>query len=312
MSKQTNRLGKGLSALIGQRQPLAMTGATTIQPENPTSATAGAVDPPTNQRMIDVSRITPNPHQPRKAFDDASLAELADSIRANGVIQPILVRPKPGGAYELVAGERRLRAAILADLKAIPAIVRDISDQESIELAIVENIQREDLGPLERAAAYEQYIQLFNCPVDHLARRLGESRANITNYLRLLKLPGEIRDAIQRGDLGMGQARAIAGMIDPRQQLALAQLAIRRNLSVRQVEAYAKDDSFAKTQRETSPQPQKRQSSNVEHSLSRVIGLPVRVVLGKKKNSGRVIIEFNSLDEFDRISERLAGSAHLD
>jgi ParB family chromosome partitioning protein len=310
MSKQPNRLGKGLGALIGQRQPLVTIGTADAPSEPPMNA--AAADSSASHRMIDVSHIAPNPNQPRKAFDDASLAELADSIRANGVIQPILVRPKSGGIYELVAGERRLRAAILADLKAIPAIVRNISDQESIELAIVENIQREDLGPLERAAAYEQYIQLFKCPVDHLAQRLGESRANITNYLRLLKLPAEIREAIQRGDLGMGQARAIVGMTDPRQQLALAQLAIRRNLSVRQVEAYAKDESFAKNQRETAPHPQKRQSSNVEHSLSRVIGLPVRVVLGKKKNSGRVIIEFNSLEEFDRISERLAGSAHLD
>lgn len=310
MSKQTNRLGKGLSALIGQRQPLAMAGAAN-QAEPPFAQT-----PPDSDRggqlLIDVTRIVPNPYQPRRVFDDATLAELAESIRANGVIQPILVRPKSGDSYELVAGERRLRAAILAEVKAIPAIVRNVSDQESIELAIVENIQREDLGPLDRAAAYEQYIHQFNCSVDHLAKRLGESRANVTNYMRLLKLPQEVRDAIQRGDLGMGQARAIAGMTDPQQQLALSRLAIRRNLSVRQVETYAKDKSFAKAHRESEPQPQKRQSSNVEHALSRVIGLPVKLVLGKKKNSGRVIIEFANLEEFDRISERLAGSANLD
>lgn len=316
MSKPVNRLGKGLSALIGPR-PAPPASATDSVEQPPRHAPPAAAVHPTpaaglSVEKIDPARISHNPNQPRQTFDETSLAELADSIRANGVIQPILVRPRPGGNFELVAGERRLRAAIQAGLSAIPAIVREISDQESVEMAIVENIQREDLGPLERAAAYEKYLATFHCPVEQLAKRLGESRANVTNYIRLLRLPVEIRDAIQRGELGMGQARAIAGMADPQKQRALAQLAIRRNMSVRQVEALAKNDEYLAPPTAEPRRPESRQASNVEQSLSREIGLPVRLVMGKKKNTGRVIIEFRSLDEFDRISERLAGSARLD
>ncbi|MBL8879347.1 MAG: ParB/RepB/Spo0J family partition protein [Phycisphaerales bacterium] len=323
MSKPANRLGRGLSALLGPKPASPRLSSSVPEPSVPPivgtaarqSAPATGSDAPDREiRQIDPARIKPNPHQPRQAFPEASLAELAASIRENGVIQPILVRPAAAGEFELVAGERRLRAAIQAGLVAIPAIIREITDRESVELAIIENVQREDLGPLDRAAAYEQYVATFQCSVDELAKRLGESRASVANYIRLLRLPAEVRDAIHRGDLGMGQARAVAGVGDPTKQRALAQLAIRRNLSVRQVEALAKDERFLSPPptATTAQRPDDRQATNIEQSLSRVIGMPVRLMLGKKKNSGRLVIEFRTLEEFDRLSERLAGSAALD
>lgn len=315
MSKNVNRLGKGLSALIGPKpSPPTLGGHSSQTPVtlDPSMMDSHGTSGDRVVRMIEPTRIRPNPHQPRQTFSEASLAELAASIRENGVIQPILVRPAAPGQFELVAGERRLRAAIQAGLAAIPAIVREITDRESVELAIVENVQREDLGPLERAAAYEQYLAAFHCSVDDLAKRLGESRANVANYIRLLRLPTEVCDAIRRGDLGMGQARAVAGVADPARQRALAQMAIRRNLSVRQVESLAKDQGFMAVPSGVVPKTQSRQASNIEQALSRSIGLPVRLLLGKKKNSGRLVIEFHTLEEFDRLSERLTGSAALD
>ncbi len=295
MSKPAARLGKGLSAIIGHR-------STAVAPAEP------SVGPQQRLLHIPLAEIRPNPRQPRVQFDDDSIRALADSIRANGILQPVLVRPAGPGVYELVAGERRWRAAQVAGMPAIPAIVRTLSDEESLALALLENIQREDLGPLERAAGYQKYMSAFGVTAEELATRLAESRANISNYLRLLKLRTDVQELISAGQLAMGQARAIAGIDDPQRQLALARLTVRRNLSVRQVEALAREESAEHDADRAPPRDAARNPrhvSEVEASLGRALGLNVRLFPGKKKNSGRIVIRYNSLEEFERVAERL-------
>jgi ParB family chromosome partitioning protein len=304
MTKPTARLGRGLSAIIGPRT------AGPFPPREP--ASKDAPPSPTDIRQIPIDAITPNPRQPRLAPDDARLQQLAESIRANGIIQPVLLRTVGPDRYELVAGERRWRAAKLAALETIPAVVRELSDAQSLELALVENLQREDLGPLERAAGYHDYIHAFNVSIEQLADRLGESRATISNYLRLLRLAAEIQELITTGQLGMGQARAILGIEDPQRQLAIARLAARRNLSVRQVESLAKRPEQAGTGAPPKPRATAKHLDDIQQAFTRALGLPVSLHPGKKKNSGRVVIRYNSLEEFDRIAERLGGRKTLE
>jgi ParB family chromosome partitioning protein len=304
MSKPTPRLGRGLSAIIGPR---------TAGPFPPREAPPSDVAPsPTGIRQIAIDAITPNPRQPRRASEEARLKELAASIRANGIIQPVLLRTVETGRYELVAGERRWRAGKLAGLETIPAVVRDLSDAQSLELALVENLQREDLGPLERAAGYQDYIHTFNVSAEQLAERLGESRANIANYLRLLRLATEIQGLITAGQLEMGQARALLGIEDPQRQLAIARMAARRNLSVRQVERLARGSQGPPEPSSPEPRVKAKHLDDIERGLTRALGLPVTLHPGKKKNSGRVVIRYNNLDEFDRIAERLGGRTTLE
>jgi ParB family chromosome partitioning protein len=180
---------------------------------------------------------------------------------------------------------------------------------------LIENLQRQDLGPLERAAAYQHYLDSFGGTIDDLGRRISESRANVSNYLRLLKLHSEIRDLLAAGELGMGQARAVAAIADHQRQLAVARLAIRRNLSVRQVEELARSAATAPDEAVAAPIEAPKRSRHVldvEQALSRATGMRVRLYPGRKKNSGRLVIAFGSLDEFDRIAERLGGNVHLE
>ena len=231
MAKSTNRLGKGLNALIPQRE------AAPVQSHHPLRASQ-----PTAARF-EISRSTTFPPigaNPGRHSMTPALAALAESVRSQGILQPIVVRNTGDHAYELVAGERRWRAAKMADLQTVPAIIREFSDAESFEAALVENLQREDLAPLERAAAYQHYLDAFGGTIEDFAKRLGESRANVSNYLRLLKLRPEICFMLGSGELNMGHARAIAGITDSQRQLSVARLAARRNLSVRQVEELAR------------------------------------------------------------------------
>ncbi|MFQ5805093.1 MAG: ParB/RepB/Spo0J family partition protein [Phycisphaerae bacterium] len=313
MSKSVPRLGKGLSALIAPRPsgPFRHRAATLPTP-TPDAAITDRPDA-TTLRQVPLDQIRPNPKQPRAGLDQTALQQLAASVRRSGILQPLLLRTTPDGKFELVAGERRWRAAELAGLQTIPAIVRELSDAQSFEMALVENLQREDLTPLERATAYQQLVDSLNVTIDVVATRLGESRANISNYLRLLKLSADVQHFICSGELGMGQARAIAGIANPQRQLALARLAVRRNLSVRQVERLAKE---AATESPT-PAPQTARSREahltaVEEALSKALGLTVTLQPGKKKNSGRLIIRYNCLEEFDRIAERIGGGAFLE
>lgn len=307
MSKPTSRLGRGLSTLIPTRHVALSTASSEAVRPAPTSD---------GVRQIAVTEIRPNPLQPRTEFNEPALEALAASIRASGVLQPVLARPAAEGGFELVAGERRWRAAQRAGLTHIPAIVRAVSDHESLELALIENLQREDLGPLERARAYQQYIETFRCTADEFAARISESRANVTNYLRLLRLPAEIQEMLRTGELGMGHARAIAGVADPARQLAIARLVLRRNLAVRQVEALARDPEQVSGAGRRAPQGAStggdRHLARVEESLSRALGVPVRLVAARRKNSGKIIISYGTLDDFDRISQRIVGRSSLD
>ncbi len=302
MSKQTPRLGKGLRTLIGPRaasQPVAPR----VAPPPPGAPPAGGA------RLFDVAldRIEPNPEQPRTHMDEDALAELSASIKTRGVLQPVLLRPAGDNRYQIIAGERRWRAAAKAGLTTIPAIIREISDAEAFELALIENLQREDLDPLERATAYQQLIDKAGFSVDELATRLGESRASIANYLRILKLDKQIREMISAGQLGMGQARAIAGMTNPQRQLAIARMAVRRNLSVRQVETLVRQEAEQPQRTPPAPTSAAKHFADVEETLSKALGLSVRLHPGKRKNSGRIVIRYNSLEEFDRIAERISG-----
>ncbi len=297
MSKPVARLGRGLSALIAPA-PVAAVPATHLHD----SPAAGLAEVP-------VERIRPNPRQPRQSFNEAAMDELVSSIRSRGLLQPIVVR-RVGDSFELIAGERRWRAAQRAGLTSVPAIVRSATDAESFELALIENLQREDLNPLERATAYHNYVALYEITTDELARRLGESRPNVANYLRLLNLSPEIRQLIASGELGMGQARAIAGLADPARQLALARLTVRRNLSVRQVEQLAKHQS------EVASRPtvqvmnagQRLHLTELERALGLAVGMPVKLRPGRSKNSGKLVISYRTLEEFDRLAERLGAS----
>lgn len=314
MAKPVSRLGRGLSGIISssnvlvrERAPTAMSDRTAdTLPRQEQESVVVAV------RSVPIEQVVPNPRQPRTHFDDAGLQELAASIRSNGILQPLLVRSLPSGRFELVAGERRWRAAKLAGLSSVPALVRDVSDAESLEMALVENLQREDLGPLERASAYQQYIDAFRTTPEALATRLGESRANVVNYLRILKLGDEIREFIRSNQLGMGQARAIVGIADPQRQLAVARRTVRQNLTVRQVEALSKTNIGGQPSKSEQAGGGDRHFQAVEQALSKALGMPVVLRAGKAKNSGRIVIRYRSLEEFDRIAEKLGGASFLE
>ncbi|MGE3180592.1 MAG: ParB/RepB/Spo0J family partition protein [Phycisphaerae bacterium] len=312
MAKTPSRLGRGLNTLIGGNRSEAVPPSDTL-PEQQAPARHSVpreTESAAGYRMIDPMDIRPNPHQPRTEFSEEKLRELCESIQRQGLLQPVVVRKVKGDrGFELIAGERRLRAAKLAGIGEIPAIVRDATDEQSMEIALIENLQREDLGPLERAAAYESIMKVADISADQLAARLGESRPSISNHLRLLKLPEEIRELLRIGELAMGQARAIAGVTDERRQIGLARLAVRRNLSVRQVEALAKGASGPVEGEIASAvhvkSAEQRHAENLAREISRQLGLPVRLISGRKKNSGKILIQYKSLDEFDQFAERI-------
>ncbi|MBN2445098.1 MAG: ParB/RepB/Spo0J family partition protein [Phycisphaerae bacterium] len=304
MSKPTPRLGKGLSALVtASRSP--------SHPAPPTADQPGSA-PPAGAREIATDHIRPNTRQPRTEFNDDSLAQLAESIRTHGFVQPVVVREIGRDRFELVAGERRWRAAQRAGLATLPAIVRQCTDVQALELALIENLQREDLNPLERARAYRAYLADVNASVEALAERLSQSRANVANYVRLLSLGEEIQQMVNTGDLGMGQARAIAGISDPQRQLAIARLAVRRNLSVRQVETLIKSTAEPASKTPSPADGASRHVGELELELSRALGTKVKLTPGRKKNSGRIVIHYSGLDEFDRIAKKLGAEPQLE
>jgi ParB family chromosome partitioning protein len=259
-------------------------------------------------REIDVAAIRPNPHQPRRVFAEEAIAELADSIRGRGVLQPILVRETGAGAYELVAGERRWRAAQKAQLHRIPAIVRAFDEAAVAEVALIENIQRENLNALEEADAYAQLISTYGHSQDDLSRLVGKSRSHVANLLRLRDLPEPVRQALLRGDLNMGHARAIAAASDPEQ---LARQIIAGGLSVRQAEALARRekpgaaDSGRSSARGSKVSAGDADIAALERQLGDILGLKVKVV--SSGSAGTVSLHFSSLDQLDLICQRLSG-----
>ena len=278
-------LGRGLEALIpGAPRPAV---ATEAAPELPSPDLSVALD-----------KIRPNPRQPRTEFDEAALNELAGSIRVQGIIQPLLVRRLEDGDFELVAGERRLRAAERAGLTHVPVFVREITDGESLELALVENIQRDDLSPLEEAAAYQRLINEFHHTQEEIAARVGKSRPAVANALRLLKLPEPIKNDLARGRLTAGHARVLLSIDDPDAQLRAAKQIQTRQMSVRDAEQLA-------AVRKGSAKPAARDAnrSALERELSSSLGTRVRIT--PKGRGGRIEIEFYSPEELQGLVDRI-------
>jgi ParB family transcriptional regulator, chromosome partitioning protein len=280
-------LGKGLSALIRE-------------PESSESAAKLA-------EFISVDLIDPSPFQPRKMFDEAELRELADSLRAKGVIQPVLVRPS-GDRYQLVAGERRWRAAKLATLEAIPAIVRPLDDRDALEFALTENLLRDDLGPLEAARAYRSLQDRFGLSQEEIASRLGINRVTVTNTLRLLRLPPTIQRMIEQNQLTAGHARALLAIEDEPLQLRLAERAVRRGLSVRDIERLATSSPDGYTREESPKTGSNRVDPNVRNAiveLERRLGTRVKISGGGRR--GTIQISYFSAEDLDRIYGTIMG-----
>ena len=249
--------------------------------------------------LCEIDMIRPNPHQPRRHFAAAELDALAESIRSQGVIQPLLVRSDKVG-YELVAGERRLRAAAMAGLDRVPVVVKDVSDAKMLEISIVENIQRENLNPMEEAEAYHRLITEFNLTQDQAAERVGKSRSAVANFLRLRQLPNPIQASIMEGELSMGHARALLGADTPARQQAAWREVLAKKLSVRDTEALIKRINAEK---DPAPvpvlTPEQRYFNDISENLSRHFGTRVRIQ--RKGKKGRVEIDFFSDDDLDRL-----------
>ncbi len=281
-------LGRGLDALIpGAPKPVMPPDVGVTEAE---------------QRHVAIDAIRPNPRQPRTHFDDDALEELAASIRVQGIIQPLLVRPDVDGAtYELIAGERRLRAAHLAGLREVPIVVRDVSDRESLELALIENIQRDDLSPLEEAAAYRRLLDEYGHTQEDIATRVGKSRSAVANAMRLLRLPESIKQEIARGRLSAGHARALLAIEGADAQLRAARQIVARQLSVRDTEKLA--DARKQTMRPASRDPHR---GALERELAAALGTRVRIL--PRGKGGKIEIEYYSNDELQGLAARLSKS----
>jgi len=255
-------------------------------------------------RQLSVASISPNPYQARTVWDEQDLAELATSIKANGVIQPVLVRPFQGG-YQLIAGERRFRAAQLAGLATVPALVRQVTEEQLFEWSLVENIHRRDLNAIERAKAYQHYLNAFSLTQSEAAERLGEDRSVIANYLRLLDLPEEIRQMLIDGRLTMGHARAILSLPTDELRRKLANRALAGRLSVREVERLVRKHLEENAPAKSNGRTKAPHVVDLEEKLRRHLGTRVAIETKKNGQRGRIVIEFDSLDEFDRLTEAL-------
>lgn len=307
-----SRLGRGLSALIGEVE--AMNVRPVAQPSAPSapgeaaSATSGAASG--NQggaTEIAIDLIRRNPAQPRRTFTEENLRELADSLKAKGVLQAILVRPDPKdeGKYQIIAGERRWRAARMAGLTSIPAVVRNVDELELLEIGIIENVQRADLNPIEEAEAYDALMKRFGRTQESLASSVGKSRAHITNTLRLLQLPDNARTHVREGRVSAGHARAALGAPDPE---ALIELAVEKGLSVREVEARAREARSnapieTKSMDSLAPPAKDINTEALEADISRTLGLDVDIRHGK--NGGEIRIKYRDLEQLDEVCRRL-------
>jgi ParB family transcriptional regulator, chromosome partitioning protein len=280
------RLGRGLASLIGEPVP----GKPALPPEG-------------EQRLVPTADLKPGRLNPRKDFRDEELAELAESIRSKGLVQPIIVRPGEAGGYEIVAGERRWRAAQKAGLHTVPVIARDLTDKEVLELAIIENVQRADLNAIEEATGYRELIERFAYSQEALSEIIGKSRSHVANTLRLLKLPVSVQALVQEGRLTAGHARALVGRADAE---ALARRILDEDLNVREVEALVQDPVGATSDSGTVRREREKDADTraFEKELSSVLGLKVEIKRGSGE-SGNLIIKFGNFDQLDYIRMRL-------
>jgi len=322
-----NALGKGLSALIREPEALQPNSAPqppTAAPGTSTSVAAAGVAParapetsthsasaaPKGIAQIDIDLIDPSPFQPRTRFSPEALEELADSIRQTGIIQPIVVRRSGPQRYELLAGERRWRAAQLAAIHRVPAIVQDVADEKAIEITLVENLQREDLNPIEQATAFDRLIQEFHLTQEEAAVRTGKDRVTVSNALRLLRLDKPIRQLVEEGRLSAGHARALLAIEDETLRLETAKRAARGSLTVRQIERFA-----SKTRRRARAQEQQAHAPEMDANgrqaideLQRVLGTRVSLQPALGGRPGQLVIEYYTVDDLNRIYSIIVGA----
>ena len=284
MSTQRKALGRGLSALLGTPE---------IETEQ--------------LREIDIERILPNAHQPRKSFDEEGLNDLANSIRAHGVVQPIVVRPLEDGFFQLIAGERRWRASQRAGLTRVPAVVRESGEHAALEIALIENLQREDLNPIEEAQAYERLINDFGLTQEEVAGRVGKNRTTIANMLRLLRLPPEVQQWLRENKLTTGHAKALLSLSDPDAMLDIGRKIIQVNCSVRQAEMLVARHASNERHKEVAVEAEKESvDPNVMaaiHALEQVVG--TKVTIHEHDGKGKIEIHFFSQEEMNRLYEGL-------
>lgn len=281
MANKMSGLGKGLGALMLENNADSMVSTSTLS----------------------INEIVPNKDQPRKTFDEVALQELADSIKQHGVLQPLLVRPMPTGGYQLVAGERRWRASRMAELKEVPVIIKELSDTQAMEIAIIENLQREDLNPIEEAEGLQALIDKCGYTQEEVAVSVGKSRPAITNSLRLLRLPNEVRDMAKDGVISAGHARALLAFENPVMMLECAEQIVPKRLTVRDVEKMAKRP----VSKDLKPKASKRRDSfydEVEIALSEALGTKVKVYNGR--NKGTLEIEFYTAEDLKNIANAIA------
>ena len=290
-SNKPKALGRGLSSLLPSRP----------------AQTASAPQPaPAEATKLAIDRIQPNPQQPRGSFQEDLLEELAESIRAHGILQPILVRPSEEG-FQIVAGERRWRAAKIAGLRELPIVIQQVADNELLEIALIENIQRADLNPIEAALAFDRLSRELGLSQEEIGRRTGKDRVTIANFIRLLRLPREVQDLLTEQKISMSHARAILALAHPADQIELAKKVAQEGLSVRQVEARVQKLNSQKTAGgAVEPKPQDPNVRAAADELARVLGTRVRIVEANEQR-GRIEIEYYSPEELDRLYQRIVG-----
>jgi len=284
-------LGRGLEALIPDR--------TTGSEEMPPLPAAGG------ESKVPLEDITANPHQPRGRFDPERMREMVQSVREMGLVQPILVRPQ-GDKYQIVAGERRFRAAKEAGLKSIPAVIREIDDREMLEIALIENLQREDLNPVDEAEAYRVLHERYEMTQAEIAERVGKNRSTVANAMRLLRLPEEVRRSVSRGTLSMGHARALLALDSRDQQINLAREIETRNLSVRAVEKRVHQRTGGKR---ASARPRRPEVLELEEKMQRWLGTRVRIT--ERGGRGRLVVEFYNSGDLERIVDCFRSGSRL-
>lgn len=321
MAGRKNGLGRGLDAFFPDRtstvkESTRKTTTKTVNTDKKTGVTEKEVAHTTVKRktagqksgamIVKISSVEPNINQPRKQFDEDALLELSESVKQYGILQPLLVSDKKD-YYEIIAGERRWRAARMAGIKEVPVVIRDYTDKEIMEISLIENIQREDLNPIEEAEAYESLISEYNLKQEEVAERVSKSRSTITNSLRLLKLCEDVRQMVMYNMISTGHARALIPIEDPKLQYETAAIVYDQKLSVRETEAYVKAILEKKPEKEEKQKPQKDLSvfySDIENKLKSILGAKI-AIKASNNDKGKIEINYYSQDELDRITEML-------
>ncbi len=307
-------LGKGLSALIPDsykeqttpvgQNPVPIPSKTTFTPAPPVSKITETPAQASGFQLVPITQILPNTDQPRKIFNDEAIHELADSIREKGILQPVIVKKINGNEYRLICGERRLRAAQVCGLSDIPVVLKDVASEDFLEWALIENIQREDLNPIEEAEAYQRLVEERMLSQEDVAKRVGKNRATVANTLRLLRLPDEVKRYLADGRLSAGHARSLLGLLTPEHQRQMAKRIVEENLSVRQVEAIV-GRSLAHKRKAKTARHLSAEIVDLETRLTHFLGTQTKIYPRKNQKEGRIEIQYFSLDDLDRVLQKM-------